>query len=66
MMTPTEIIEIVEAILALYPTVDAAASKAVADFKALFADGAQPTRADADALIDRIRAQSAQIQALQE
>lgn len=65
-MDATAILQIVQAILALYPTVEPAVVKAIEDFKALFADGAQPTQADIDALLDRIKSQSATIQSLQE
>lgn len=63
-MTPIAIVElIIQIITAVQPLVPEAV-KAVEDFKALFADGATPTQADIDALILRVQAQSAQIQAI--
>lgn len=63
-MTVEAALQIVMQLLALYPTVEPAVVKAIQDFQAMFAGGAQPTQADIDALIDRIKTQSAEIQAL--
>lgn len=65
-MTAAAAIQLVLQLLALFPTVAPAAIQAVKDFEALFANGAEPTQADIDALIDRVKTQSAQIQALPE
>lgn len=63
-MTAAAALQIVLQMLALAPTVAPAVVKAVEDFKAMFADGNEPTQADIDALLDRIKAQSAAIQNL--
>lgn len=65
-MDPIAILQVVQAILALYPTVEPAVVKAVQDFEALFANGATPTQAEIDVLIGTIKTQSASIQAIAE
>lgn len=57
-------IQVVLQLLSIFPSVEPAVVNAVNDFKNLFDNGAQPTTADIDALIDRIKTQSAAIQAL--
>lgn len=62
------IISMIEQIISAGQTLVPAVAQGVADFKALFADGAQPTEAEAqahmDALVARVQSQSAQIQAI--
>lgn len=63
-MTAEAAIALVSQLIALFPAVEPAIVAAVNEFKALFAGGATPTQAQIDALFDKIRTQSAQIQAL--
>lgn len=65
-MTAAAAIQLALQIIALYPTVEPAVVQAIKDLKSLFEGGAQPTQADIDALIARVEAQSAQIQAIEE
>jgi hypothetical protein len=57
-----DVLAVVLQLLALFPTVEPAIARAIADFQKLFADGNEPTQADIDALLDRVKAQSAVIQ----
>lgn len=50
--------------LALLPTVAPEVMRLVEDFQKLFKDGKVPTAAEIDALIERVKTQSATIQAL--
>lgn len=63
-MTAAEAISMVLQILALFPTVEAAIVQAIKDFKALIDSGTEVSQADIDALVDRVKTQSAAIQAL--
>lgn len=63
-MDVTAALSVALQLLALFPSIEPAAIKAVEDFKNLFTNGQQPTQADIDALINKIKTQSAQIQAL--
>lgn len=63
-MDPATILSVVLQLLALFPSIEPAALKAVEDFKAMLEGGAVPTQADIDALVNRIQAQSKTIQAL--
>lgn len=63
-MTAALALQIVMQLLALAPTVEPAVVQAIKDFKAMIDSGNTPTQADIDALIDRAKSQSAQIQAL--
>lgn len=63
-MTAAQAIELVLQILALFPQIEAAAVQAITDLKALFDSGATVTQADIDAIINRIKAQSEEIQKL--
>lgn len=63
-MTVAAALGIVTQLLSLVPQVAPAAIQAVNDFKAMFANGQEPTQADIDALIDRVKTQSATIQSL--
>lgn len=55
-------IQLVLQLLALSVTLEPAIRRAVEDFQKMFEDGNEPTQADVDALLDRIKSQSAQIQ----
>lgn len=63
-MDPATILSVVLQLLALFPSIEPAAVKAVEDFKAMLAGGATPTQADIDALISKAQAQSQTIQGL--
>lgn len=63
-MTAAQILQLVLQLVALFPTLEPAFVQAVKDFEALFANGSQPTQADVDALIARVKAQSDIIQAM--
>ena len=60
-MTPTAIIALVMQILALAPTLVQAAA-AVKELGDMVSDGKEPTQAELDALIERVKAQSGEIQ----
>lgn len=62
-MTAQAALQLVLQLIALFPTVEPALVQAIRDFEALFANGGTPSQADVDALLDRVRAQSAAIQA---
>ena len=63
-MTPAQIITALVQAIQIAQELTPLALKAIEDFKALFADGNEPTQADIDALIATINEQSAQIQAI--
>lgn len=63
-MTVTTALSVVMQILALYPTIAPGVTQAIADFRDMFAGGKQPTVADINILLDKIKAQSAAIQQL--
>lgn len=62
-MSVEAVLAIVMQFLALFPTVEPALVRAIEDFRKLFENGGQPTQADIDALLDRVKSQSAAIQA---
>ncbi len=62
-MSPKEIISAVVAIVQLGVTLTPAVLRAIEDYEALFADGKEPSPEDLAALLDRVRTQSAAIQA---
>lgn len=61
-MTAEAVLSIVLQLLALFPSLEPAIIRAVEDFKKLFENGGQPSQADIDALLDRVKTQSATIQ----
>jgi len=64
-MTATAALAIAIQIIGLFPTVEPAVIQAVKDFRNLFQGGGkEPTQAEIDALLDKIKAQSAEIQKL--
>lgn len=63
-MTPAQIISLAVQVIAAAQTLTPVALQAIEDFKKLFADGAEPTQADIDALISKINSQSETIQSL--
>ena len=62
-MTPAEILAVVIQIMALFPTVEPALVQAIRDFESLVTTGTA-SQADIDALLDRVKSQSATIQAM--
>lgn len=63
-MKASEVLQLVLQIIAMFPALEPAFVRAVEDFKKLFDDGAEPTQADIDVMLARIKEQSATIQAL--
>lgn len=63
-MTAIQVIQAVLQLAALFPSLAPAFIQIIRDFEAMFAEGNEPTQADIDALIDRVKSQSAAIQAL--
>lgn len=63
-MNPAQIVALVVQVISAAQTLTPVALQAIADFEKLFADGAEPTQADVDALIAKINSQSEAIQAL--
>lgn len=61
-MNAQQVIQVVLQLLALFPTVEPAIIRVIQDFEKLFANGATPTQAEIDALIDRVKTQSQEIQ----
>jgi len=57
-----QVLAIVLQVLALFPTLEPAIVRAIEDFKKLFENGGEPTQADIDALLDRVKLQSSIIQ----
>lgn len=63
-MNSNQTLQLVLQLIALFPALEPAFVQAIRDFEALFAEGKEPTQADIDALLDRVKAQSAEIQKL--
>ena len=62
-MSPAEILAVVIQIMALFPTVEPALVQAIRDFESLVSTGTT-SQADIDALLNRVKSQSAMIQAM--
>lgn len=63
-MTALAAIQLAMQLMGMFPTVEPALVKGVQDLKDLIAGGGTVPQSDIDALLDRVKAQSAAIQAL--
>lgn len=63
-MNAQQVLQAVLQLLAIFPSVEPALVQAIRDFEALFQNGNEPTQEDIDALLDRLKSQSATIQSM--